>query len=345
MDEPNERLRFGLTLQGVEPPVIFAEQVRGLEAQGFSHLWVTDSSLHARYVYAYLTLAALNSRRLQIGPGVTHPYTRHPAITANAIATIDEISGGRAMLGLGTGDRPTAELGFTPARIQVMREMIGLVRRLFAGEVVDHDGTFRLAQARLHYRQRDRLPIFVACSGPRMLRLAGELADGVIVQCGVFPGAVEWAMQHLGEGAARVGRSLDDLQVWVMACGVISDDQDWARQNSRTMAAWFAQTAPHTCQLAGLDRGLVERIQEAYSGGEFHHAQAAAALVPPEMVELFTLGGTPAQARARLEQLRDSGVQAINYMPTGPERAASLANFVQHVVAPLTAAPAATEAA
>ena len=341
MDHTAGRLRFGLTLQGVEPPAAFAEQVRGLEAQGFSHLWVTDSSLHARYVYAYLTLAAINSQQLQLGPGVTHPFTRHPAITANAIATIDEISGGRAMLGLGTGDRPTAELGFSPARIQTMREMIDVVRRLFAGETLDHDGAFRLVQARLHYRLRDHLPIFVACSGPRMLRLAGEVADGVIVQCGVFAGAIEWALQHVGEGAARVGRSLSDLQVWVMACGAISDDQEWALKSSRTMAAWFAQTAPHCCQLAGIDRGLVERIQEAYSGGEFHDAQAAAALVPPEMVELFTVGGTPAEASARLEQLRQIGVQAINYMPTGPERAVSLANFVQHVMAPLAAAPAA----
>jgi 5,10-methylenetetrahydromethanopterin reductase len=244
------------------------------------------------------------------------------------------------MLGLGTGDRPTAELGFSPARIQVMREMIQLVRRLLGGETVNHDGHFRLVQAHLHYRQRDHLPIYIACSGPRMLRLAGELADGVIVQCGVFPGAVEWALQHLGEGAARAGRSLADLEVWVMACGAISDDQEWAHNNSRTMAAWFAQTAPHTCQVAGLDRALVERIQEVYSGGEFHHAQAAAALVPPEMVELFTIGGTPAQARARLEQLRRCGVQAINFMPTGPGRTASLENFVQHVIAPLAAAPA-----
>jgi 5,10-methylenetetrahydromethanopterin reductase len=105
------------------------------------------------------------------------------------------------------------------------------------------------------------------------------------------------------------------------------------------MAAWFAQTAPHCCQLAGLDRSLVQRIQEAYSGGEFHHAQAAAALVPPEMVELFTVGGTPAAARARLDELWKCGVRAVNFMPTGPERAASLAHFVQHVINALPRTP------
>ena len=76
-----------------------------LEVGGFTHLWLTDSSLHARCVYAYLTLAALNSERLMLGTGITHPYTRHPAITVNAIATLDEISEGRAILGVGAGDR------------------------------------------------------------------------------------------------------------------------------------------------------------------------------------------------------------------------------------------------
>src|SRR5712664_232327 len=108
--------QFGITLQGIEPPGAFQRQIRDVEAAGFSHLWITDSSLHARYVYSYLTLAALNSRHLLLGTGVTHPFTRHPAITANAIATLDEISEGRAILGIGAGDSPTVELGFAPAK-------------------------------------------------------------------------------------------------------------------------------------------------------------------------------------------------------------------------------------
>src|SRR5436853_5290129 len=123
MNSSDSLLRFGVTLQGVEPPRMFQQQVREIEAAGFTHLWITDSSLHARYVYSYLTLAALNSERLQLGTGVTHPFTRHPAINVNAIATLDEISEGRAILGIGAGDSPTVELGFAPAKVQVVREM------------------------------------------------------------------------------------------------------------------------------------------------------------------------------------------------------------------------------
>src|SRR5437762_12803153 len=130
MESAPAPIRFGVTLQGVEPPRTFQQQVRDIEDAGFTHLWVTDSSLHARYVYSYLTLAALNSKLLRLGTGVTHPYTRHPAMNVNAIATLDEISEGRAIFGIGAGDSPTIELGYAPAKVQVVREMIQLTRRL-----------------------------------------------------------------------------------------------------------------------------------------------------------------------------------------------------------------------
>lgn len=332
-------IRFGITLQGVEPPRGFQEQVRSLEQVGFTHLWITDSSLHARYVYAYLTLAALNSQQLILGTGITHPFTRHPAVTVNAIATLDEISEGRAMLGLGTGDSPTAELGYSPARVQTVREMVEVARRLIAGDTLNYEGTtFRLANAHLHYRYRERIPIYMACSGPRMLTLAGEVADGVIVQSGAFPEAIDFALQRIREGAARAGRSVDDIDIWIMVCGSISDERDRALKSSRTMAAWFAHMAPHYCELAGLDQALVKQIQAAYSGGEFHQAQAAAALVPDRMVELFTLGGTPVEARSRVERLIERGAKAFNFMPTGAERQKSIDFFVRDILQPLTGA-------
>lgn len=333
MESPASPIRFGVTLQGVEPPRSFQQQVRDIEEAGFTHLWITDSSLHARYVYSYLTLAAVNSERLQLGTGVTHPFTRHPAINVNAIATLDEISEGRAILGIGAGDSPTVELGFAPAKVQVVREMIELAQRLMAGETLDYEGSaFRVRHGHLHYKFRDRVPIYMACSGPRMLELAGELADGVIVQCGLFPEAIEFARAHLAKGAARAGRSPDDVDLWVMMCGAISDDKTTALNRSRTMAAWFAQMAPHMCELAGVERATVQKIQAAYSGGEFHQAQAAAALTPDEMVEFFTLGGTPDDARTRLERLLACGVKGFNYMPTGGGRPESLQLFVNEIM-------------
>jgi 5,10-methylenetetrahydromethanopterin reductase len=336
MESSASPIRFGVTLQGVEPPRVFQQQVRDIEESGFTHLWITDSSLHARYVYSYLTLAALNSEQLLLGTGVTHPFTRHPAMNVNAIATLDEISEGRAILGIGAGDSPTVELGFAPAKVQIVREMIEVARRLMAGETLDYEGpAFRIKHGHLHYKFRDRVPIYMACSGPRMLELAGELADGVIVQCGLFPEAIEFAREHVARGAARAERSREEVDFWVMMCGAISNDRSVAMNRSRTMAAWFAQMAPHMCEVAGVDRATVEKIQAAYSGGEFHQAQAAAALTPDTMVEYFTLGGTPEDARARLERLIACGVKGFNYMPTGAGRPESLGLFAGEVMRPL----------
>ncbi len=326
--------KLGITLQGVEPPDVFQQQVRDLEASGYSHMWITDSSLHARYVYSYLTLAAINSERLQLGTGVTHPYTRHPAISANAIATIDEISQGRAMFGIGAGDRPTGEMGYRPATLKVMREMVGATRQLLSGEKLTQAySAFELADAEIHYKFRERIPIYMAASGPRMLQLAGELADGIIVQVGVFPEAVRYAFSNIEKGATKAGRTLADIEVWVMACGVVSEDGEYGRDRSRTMAAWFAQTAPVYCELGGVDASVVERIQKVYSGGEFQLAKDSAELVPDEMVELFTVGGSPADARERIEHLSDLNYAGINFMPIGPQRTQSFKLFAEQMQA------------
>lgn len=336
-DIVNSNGSWGVTLQGLEPPQVFCEQVRGIEHAGYSHLWITDSSLHARGAYEYLTLAALNSHRILLGTCTTHPFTRHPAVTANSIATLHEISNGRAVLGVGSGDRPHRELGFGPAAPEVVREMITVCRRLLAGERISFEGqSFKLNQAELHYSYHPQVPIYIACSGPRMLTLAGEVADGVIIHCGLFPEALDFALEKVENGAKKAGRNLKDLDLWVMVCGSLSADRSQALEGSRVMAAWFAQTAPHCCKIAGLDPGLIQKIQMAYGGAEFHQAREAASLVPDEMIELFTLGAIPSEARRRIERLKKHGVRNFNFMPIGPERTRSFQLFAEHVMQPLS---------
>jgi 5,10-methylenetetrahydromethanopterin reductase len=211
--------------------------------------------------------------------------------------------------------------------MQVLRQMVDVTRRLLRGETVDFSGEFKLSGAQLHFPCRSSIPIYFACSGPKMLSLAGEIADGVIAQCGLFPAAIDFARHHIAEGARKAGRSPAEIDLWIMACGAIDEEPGRGIEKCRTMAAWFAQTARHCCQLAGIDPALVERIQQAYRGGEFHQAQAAARLVPDDMVELFTLGGNPDQVQARLTRLAAHGVTAVNFMPIGAERTRSIELF------------------
>src|SRR3954452_17782461 len=117
-------MRTAVCLQGVDTPEVFEEYVATIDRLGYDGLWLTDSSLHSRNCWSYLTLAARASSRLTLGTAVTHPITRHPAVTAAAAGTIAEISGGRFVLGIGAGDRPLLSLGRRPARLAELEASI-----------------------------------------------------------------------------------------------------------------------------------------------------------------------------------------------------------------------------
>ena len=174
-------MRFSLTLQGQHDPAELFAMARAAEEAGMWGLWLTDSSLHSRDCYAQLGALAVRTERLRLGTAVTHPITRHPAIAAIAMATVDELSGGRAVLGVGAGDRPVRELGARPARVAEVRDMIALCRELLLGGDVRRDGRFPVA-GHLRVPVRPDLPIWVAASGPRMLGLAGELIAQLAAQ-------------------------------------------------------------------------------------------------------------------------------------------------------------------
>ena len=199
-------VRSGVVLQGAYPPGEFRSMVERIDALGFSHLWLTDSSLHARNSYAYLTLAAVTSPRLLLGTAVTNPLTRHPAITAVAAATVDEISEGRMILGIGAGDRPLLALGMRPARLASLRASIGAIRALWSGDEVTVEGAgFELQGAHLRFGARADIPVYISASGPKTLELAGEIADGVILLVGLFPEALAWAREHVTAARRRRG--------------------------------------------------------------------------------------------------------------------------------------------
>jgi 5,10-methylenetetrahydromethanopterin reductase len=317
---------YGVALQGVDPPAAFTGMVSEIESLGFGHLWVTDSSLHARNSYVYLTLAALNSSRLRLGTAVTNPVTRHPAITAAAAATLDEVSGGRAILGIGTGDRPLLALGRKPCAPAGLADAIGAIRALWSGEEVTAIAPgFALDHARLRFGARQDLPIFVSASGPRTLELAGRLADGVILLVGLFPDAVTWALEHIDRGAGAAGRPRPHTALF--AYGAISDDGPAALAAGRSIAAWFPQTAPHLCRLAGLDADVTEAVRASYAGGEFQEAEAAAALLPDGFVRRMALSGDAREAAERIGGALAAGVDSVHVFPLGADRMATVRAF------------------
>lgn len=334
------RFETGVTLQGVDTPGRFVELATLVESLGYDRLWLTDSSLVARYVYVYLTLAALHTQ-LKIGTAVTNPLTRHPGLTANAVATLAELSNGRMTLGMGAGDRPLLEFGLDPAPRRIVRETIDAIRALAQGkEVTRRNDVFALDHARLHMTPGATIPIYVSASGPRTLQLAGEIADGVIVLAGLFPEGVKFALDNVAIGAGRAGRTIDDIDVAFFAYGSLSDDVELALAETRSIAAWFAQTAPQYCELLGMTPDLIARIQQFYSGSEFHQASVAASLVPDEAVRALGLTGNVDDCRAKLEMLQAHGVNHVSVFPLGGDRERVIRLFAEAFGTPRAASAA-----
>ena len=326
-------LKFGAVIIATDPPNEFIKVVEMCEDLGFDTIWNTDASLHARDAYPYLTLLALHTSRARIGVNVSHPFTRHPAVTANAIATVDEIAQGRTTLGVGAGDRPQRELGQRPARVVEIREMIDLIRRLLRREKISHDGpTFHVKEGQLRSGFTSEIPIHMAASGPRMLELAGEVADGVIIQAGIAPEGVDYVLPHIEQGAEKAGRSSADLELCLLLNCCIYRNRARAIREGRLHAAWFPKTAPRVAEAMGVSKEQADRIRAAYSGGHLNEALGAAELVPDDLVQKFVLAGTPEEIRDMIHKVAEKGIRQIQIFALGPDRHQILRTFGESVI-------------
>jgi 5,10-methylenetetrahydromethanopterin reductase len=323
---------LGINLMAVDPPGRFVEVAQFVEAAGFSHMFVADSSLHARDVFPYLTLLATQTTRIRLGPSVVHPYTRHPAVNANALATVNEMAGGRVVVNIGAGDRPVMELGYPIAKVGVVREAVAVMRLLLTGRAASFAGeTFRLNEAALRHGRPDGMPIYVTASGPRMLEMAGEIADGVLFLAGSDPRCVRFALDRIAAGAKRAGRQLSDLFLGCNIYGALEDDRAAAYAACRSIAAWFPQTSPHYAELIGVAPERIAAIRAVYGGGHFDDAHHALDLVTDEMVQAFALAGDTGVWIERLEAIQAMGVDLFVIYPMVPDKLGTIRRIAKEV--------------
>lgn len=265
------------------------------ERLGFTRCRVYDEGIVTRDVYVVMTAIALATERMTIGPGITNPYTRHPAQTASAIASLDELSGGRALLGIGAG----GSLALDPIGLErrsplaAVAETIEIARALFSGAAVDHDGTFAvLRSARLSYARPD-IEIWLAGRGPKILQLGGRLADGVILDF-LHHDTIASSVELVREAGAAAGRRSRICYSTVL----VTDDDDL--EFVRPHMTYRLVDAPPPVQAAiGLGAPDVDRIRAAMAGG----LAAAAELVRDEWVLPFVIHGSRDECRAAVADL------------------------------------------
>jgi 5,10-methylenetetrahydromethanopterin reductase len=315
-------MRFGIRIPPCQPLEEVGHAARSAEAAGFDALWTLDSPLLAGRLldpYVALGVCAPASRRMALGVAVTNPITRHPAATAAAAISLDDLSGGRLRLGIGAGDSAMRTLGLGGAdvvgaqghRRDALRETVGLIRDIFAGKPVTFQGKeFRLGAA------RRPIPIYIAATGVKMLELAGEIADGVIIQVGIYRPCVEWALAMIRRGAERAGRDFRQIDIVCSAFTALGDDRRLAIDRARPLTAWFYGVAPNLLAMAGIEVRQRTPLQSVYpdiSHPLDHDAAMAEArrYVADEAVEKFCMVGPPRDCVQRIRELGELGVHEV----------------------------------
>jgi 5,10-methylenetetrahydromethanopterin reductase len=332
-------MRFGCSFWLDRDPRQAARLARAAEDAGFEDVWFPDHYF-IREAYAALALAATATRRIRLGTGVTSPHLRHPTLLASAVATLDEISEGRAILGLGVGGHefPT-QLGVSLARpLAVCREATEIIRRLLAGEAVTVAGKiFSVHGARLHFTPSRRVPIYLAARGPQMLALAGEIADGVITH-GTHTSYLTLARDQVAAGLGRGGRPADAVDLALMAEIAVSDDPAREREAMRGRCAVIAggEYAPELVARYGLTPDDVEPVRRAMRAGDF---AAAARAVTDRVVDAFCVLGSADRCRDTLRGMAKAGVgHVICWFGAGAgdaEIERALARLGREIVGPL----------
>ncbi len=224
-------VKFGVALgRGLRIDEI-ADHARVAEESGFSHMGFLDQQNLDRDVYVMMTIAALNTHRIHIGQSVTQPGTYHPSVIANATATIDELSGGRAFLGIGAGGNAVRSMGKKARPMEDFREAVEFIRKYFAGE----EAEFKGAKMRSEWVRRP-IPIYMACRGPKSCELAGELADGLVFT-GVHPELVKWTLNLVERGALRAGRDPSKIDVRLITMCYVAESKEASFRESAPFAA------------------------------------------------------------------------------------------------------------
>ena len=282
-----------------------AKSCRETEQAGFDHLWFPDSQLHFGDVFLNLLTALRSTERARAGTLVVNPVTRHPSVLASSIAALDREAPARVMLAIANGDTSVWQVGLQPARLAQLERAIGIIRGLLGGQGVDLGWT---APSRLDHPRS--VPVLAACGGPKALRMAGRVADGVVIRVGADPALIQWAYEEFRAGAVEAGRDPATMFVALHFHTVITDDAEVARARGRVMAAGYYEVNPRLWEIAG-EKWPCAPVHEILKTvrPDFHHAvdmDLAARMVaeiPEAVARRFCLMGNAAEVRGQLERL------------------------------------------
>ena len=294
------------------------KRARAAEAAGFAGIFLADSQLTTLDPFQVLSLCATQTNRIRLGTAVSNMVYRDPTILANAAATVNEISEGRAVLGMGTGDGPVYRLGRTATRLAQFEEGIRTLRALLQGKPISVPGGKERREGKVTLRVgKLPVPVYISAEGPRTLRLAGRAADGVILGSGFDLRVLDWARDQIAEGAREAGRSPSEIDI--MPAGMIYVDADGKRAR-RLVRARLANRAHHNFRFTmetvpPEEAAGVQRFMEGFDVTKPIEERVNPNLVTDYLVERFTIAGTPEECVAKIRNLEQAGVRSLLLTP------------------------------
>jgi 5,10-methylenetetrahydromethanopterin reductase len=304
---------LGLLVLGEHPPDVLIQLAQLAESYGYDVFWYADEKFY-RDVYVGLTVVALHTQRLRLGPCVTDPYARHPALTAAAMAALDELSGGRAMLGFGAGGTGFPVMGIERTRPAVaIREAVDIMRGLWRGETVHYQGeVISCHRGQLNFVASRPLPIVIGTRGYHTLKMAGAVADGVMIAPYASQAGLAYALGRIREGAQ--GRRVQII-ARVDVC-LSDDDPQAARQAVKPMIVlplW--NSYPHFAYLEVLGLEMPAALRQQLAKRDYALIKPSAALVPDAFVRHLAVAGSRAEVIDQLQEIAAMGVDQLTIYP------------------------------
>lgn len=315
-----------LYLQDAHPLKDAIAYVQYAESRGFEAVWQAESRLVRDAVVPMAAFAA-TTNRIKIGSGVINNWTRNAAVIAATYLTLDDLAPDRIICGIGAWWDPLAsKVGIKRRKpLLAMRETVTVVRDLLARKRVTFQGEFvQLADVELdvvHGRKEPRnVPIYIGATGPKMMSLTGEIADGVVLNYLVSPQYNAGAMEQLEIGAKKAGRSVESIDRPQLVVCSVDRDRKKALDASRKLVTQYLGQQPHIMKASGVSQSLLDEIAQVLTWpATEEQIEEAMKLVPDEVVQMITASGTPDECKAKVREYVSAGATCPILYPLGDD--------------------------
>ena len=316
-------MKLSIASLGAEPGARFIEQVKLAERLGF-HAFFHNDKKWARDLFARLGAATQVTQRIGLGTSVVDPYTRHPAVTAQACATLAEMAAGRLRVVMGSGSHFETLPGFgSPKPVAALREAARLMRALWAGERTTLDGqVVKFRDGALDWKPSEVPPLYIASRGPQILKLAGEIAEGILIGSFATPSGIEYAKQHIGKGLAAAGREWRDIRMcsWIYLSLLDREDEAVPEGIRRGVSfAFWSSRKVLSAMADALAPDMTDEfrtfIREAPHEWSTEIMAQLRGLIPRGIIDSLAVVGTAPQVVERLRMLDAAGIEEVVIWP------------------------------